>query len=104
MSLSKDTKIRISEGIKNLYLENKKHTDCDWIFDDCKEDIIKAVKDGIALSRIVEVIKKASNYTTTIDETTKEKKTLKVTTAKLAKWLRENGVVRKAHRKKKTSK
>lgn len=100
MGLTKETKISIQNGIKNLYLENKKHTDCDWIFDDCKEDIIKAVKDGIALSRIVEVIKQAGKYTHT-DEQTNEKKVLKVTTAKLAKWLRENGVVRKAHRKKK---
>lgn len=101
MAVSEKTKLSIQNGIKNLYVENKKKTDCDWIFNDCKEEIIKAVKDGHALSKLVEVIKQAGTYTQT-DPQTNEKKELKVTTAKLAKWLKENGIKRKVHRRKKT--
>lgn len=101
MAINERTKISIQNGIKNLYVENKKKTDCDWIFDDCKEEIIKAVKDGHALSKLVEVIKQAGTYSHT-DPETKVRKELKVTTAKLAKWLKENGIKRKVHRRKKT--
>lgn len=98
MAVSEKTKLSIQNGIKNLYVENKKKTDCDWIFNDCKEEIIKAVKDGHALSKLVEVIKQAGTYTH-IDPETKVQKELKVTTAKLAKWLKENGIKRKVHRR-----
>lgn len=101
MALPEILKSSIRNGIKNLYVENKKKTDCDWIFDDCKEEIIKAVKDGHSLSKLVEVIKQAGKYNHT-DPQTKVRKELKVTTAKLAKWLKENGIKRKVHRRKKT--
>lgn len=96
MALNEVTKSSIQNGLKNLYVENKKKTDCDWIFEDCKEVIIKAVKDGHSLSSIVGVIKNAGKYSKT-DPKTKVQKELKVTTAKLSKWLKVNGVKRKAH-------
>lgn len=101
MALTDATKSSIQNGIKNLYVENKKKTDCDWIFDGCKEEIIKAVKDGHALSKLVKVIKQAGTYSHT-DLETNVRKELKVTTAKLAKWLKENGIKRKVHKRKKT--
>lgn len=103
MAVSEKTKLSVQNGIKNLYVENKKKTDCDWIFNDFKEEIIKAVKDGHALSKLVEVIKQAGTYTCTNPETNVQKK-LKVTTAKLAKWLKENGIKRKVHRRAKRPK
>ena len=34
MPLQDITKNRIKNGFTSLYEEHKKHTDCDWIFDD----------------------------------------------------------------------
>lgn len=93
MPLKPTTKSRIKDGFTSLYEEHKKHTDCDWIFDDVRDDIQKAIKNKISLSKIVAVIANASNYSV-------GDKQIKITTAKLAKWLKTNGIRRTIHRKK----
>lgn len=93
MPLQDITKNRIKNGFTSLYEEHKKHTDCDWIFDDVRGDIEKAIKNKISLSKIVAVIANSGTYTV-------GGKQVKVTTAKLAKWLKTNGIRRTIHRKK----
>ena len=93
MPLKETTRSRIKDGFTSLYEEHKKHTDCDWIFDDVRGDIEKAIKNKISLSKIVAVIANASSYS--IGD-----KQIKITTAKLAKWLKTNGIRRTIHRKK----
>ena len=103
MPVSTDTKEKIKQGLDDAFsaLNKKPTTDCDWIFDDCKEMILEAVKNGISLSRIVEVIKQAGRYSTTSNGT---KKALKITSQKLDKWLKGQGFKRRVHRRAKRPK
>lgn len=104
MPISLDTKEKIKQGFDDAVsaLNNKKPTtDCDWIFNDCKEMILETVKNGISLSRIVEVIKQAGRYSTTSNGT---KKALKITSQKLDKWLKGQGFKRRVHRRAKRPK
>lgn len=103
MSISIDTKAKIKLALDNaVYALNNKKTnssDCDWIFDDCKEMIIEAVNHKVSLSTIIKAITtSAGGYTHTNDDGTK--KELKVTAPKLAKWLKANGIARKIHKRK----
>lgn len=101
MSISIDTKAKIKLALDNAVyaLNNKKTntTDCDWIFDDCKEMIIEAVNHKVSLSTIIKAITTSSSYTYKNDDGTK--KVLKVTSQKLAKWLKAQGIKRKVHRR-----
>ena len=102
MSISIDTKAKIKLALDNaVYALNNKKTnssDCDWIFDDCKEMIIEAVNHKVSLSTIIKAITtSAGSYTHTNDNGTK--KELKVTSQKLAKWLKGQGIKRRVHRR-----
>ena len=81
MPLQDITRNRIKNGFTSLYEEHKKHTDCDWIFDEVKGDIEKAIKNKISLSKIVAVIANSGTYT-------------------VGGKLKTNGIRRTIHRKK----
>jgi len=114
-----DTKSKFKQKLDEAFnaLNNKKTntTDCDWIFDDCKEMIIDAVVNKkLSLSAIVKALTtSASGFArNVIDKKTNEKKQkeLKITIQKLAKWLKAQGIEREVRRcakkvikKKKTS-
>ena len=59
MSISIDTKAKIKQALDNaVYALNNKKTnssDCDWIFDDCKEMIIEAVNHKVSLRHPLEL-------------------------------------------------
>lgn len=95
--MREETKESIRAGLQHLQELKKKdvnHTDCDWIFNEVKDMIVSAVKNNVSLSAIAKCIAKANTYTDG-----KEKK-LKVTGAKLAVWLKANGIARKIHKRK----
>jgi hypothetical protein len=81
------------EQIQEVKKNKINHTDCDWIFNDVKDMIENAVKNNVSLSDIVKCIT-VSNYTD------RGGKKLKVTGAKLAVWLKANGIARTVHKRK----
>lgn len=82
------------EQIQEVKKNKINHTDCDWIFNDVKDMIENAVKNNVSLSDIIKCITSSSNYSTT------DGKNLKVTSAKLAVWLKANGIARTVHKRK----
>lgn len=115
MSIPEETKAKIKQNLDEVFnaLNKKKTntTDCDWIFDDCKEMIIEAVNHKASLSAIVKALTTSTGrfVRNVIDKKTNEKKQkdLKITVQKLAKWLKAQGIEReiqkrKVHRRKKT--
>lgn len=106
MSISLDTKAKIKLSLDNAVydLNNKKtnSSDCDWIFNDCKEMIIEALNNKVSLSRIIKAITSSSNYTRTNNDGTQ--KVLKITSQKLDKWLKGQGFKRRVHRRAKRPK
>lgn len=96
MALSETTIQEIKrrlDYIQELNGKNVKHTDCDWIFNSVKEMIENAVKNNVCLSDIIKCIS-VGTYTDTND------KKLKLTSAKLATWLKANGIARTVHKRK----
>lgn len=108
MPISIATKQKIKQALDNAVsaLNKKPTTDCDWIFNDCKEMIIEAVKQKASLSSIVKAISAGRYSLSYIDKKTDEKKEkeLKVTTQKLDKWLKGQGIKRRVHRRAKRPK
>lgn len=97
MANLEQTKEEIQRRLKllqELKKNNVKRTDCDWIFNTVKDDIIQAVKNNVSLTDIAKSIATAGKYTNRDD------KLLKVTGAKLAVWLKANGIARKIHKRK----
>lgn len=101
MPVSLDTKAKIKLALDNAVyaLNNKKNnsSDCDWVFEDCKEMIIEALNNKVSLSTIIKAITTSGSFTYTYDDGTK--KVLKVTSQKLAKWLKAQGIKRRVHRR-----
>lgn len=96
MAINETLKLEIKRRldlIQEQKKKNVKHTDCDWIFDGVKEMIENAVKNNVSLSDIVKCI-------TVGTYTDKNDKKLKITGAKLAVWLKANGIARKIHKRK----
>ena len=58
--------------------EHTRHTNCDWLFDNLKDDIKVLVEEGFSLTAIIKAI----------------------TSAKLAVWLKANNIARKIHKRK----
>ena len=81
------------EQIQEVKKNKINHTDCDWIFNDVKDMIENAVKNNVSLSSIIKCITSSGNYST-------NGKNLKVTSAKLAVWLKANGIARTVHKRK----
>ena len=95
MAISETTKQEIKrrlDYIQELKSKNVKHTDCDWIFNSVKEMIENAVKNNVCLSDIIKCI--------SVCTYTDHDKKLKLTSAKLATWLKANGIARKIHKRK----
>lgn len=74
--------------------EHTRHTNCDWLFDNLKDDIKVLVEEGFSLTAIIKAITSAN-----VDYKY-EGKPLKVTSAKLAVWLKANNIARKIHKRK----
>lgn len=95
MAINEATKQEIKrrlDYIQELKSKNVKHTDCDWIFNSVKEMIENAVKNNVCLSDIIKCI--------SVGTYTDHDKKLKLTSAKLATWLKANGIARKIHKRK----
>lgn len=99
MPISLETKAKIKLSLDNAVsaLNKKPTTDCDWIFDECKELILGAVSRKASLSSIVKAITTSAGFTS-------KDKVLKVTSQKLAKWLKAQGIKRRVHRRAKRPK
>lgn len=106
-------KLKLDEAFNALNNKKTNTTDCDWIFNDCKETIIDAVVNKkLSLSTIIKSLTASASggfVRNVIDKKTNEKKQkeLKITVQKLAKWLKAQGIEReiqkrKVHRRKKT--
>jgi hypothetical protein len=73
---------------------NAKHTDCDWLFNNLKDDIKACIDKGFTLTAIIKAITSVNvNYSY-------GGKPLKITGAKLAVWLKANNIARKIHKRK----
>ena len=94
MAISETKKQEIKrrlDYIQELKSKNVKHTDCDWIFNSVKEMIENAVKNNVCLSDIIKCI--------SVGTYTDHDKKLKLTSAKLATWLKAQGIKRRVHRR-----
>ena len=74
--------------------KHTRHTNCDWLFDNLKDDIKVLVEEGFSLTAIIKAITSAN-----VDYKYGGKP-LKVTSAKLAVWLKANNIARKIHKRK----
>lgn len=76
---------------------NVKRTDCDWIFNNVKDDIKACVEKDFTLTAIIKAI---TSVTVDYKVVSYKGKPLKITSAKLAIWLKANGIARKVHKRK----